>query len=72
MKRVILLLFTAAALGTLVIPAGAEPYWIAYEGNDFPENEGWERYVTGPPAVRWLEDGSLFVDSRADTHTADN
>jgi hypothetical protein len=20
--------------------AAAEPYWIAYEGNDFPENEG--------------------------------
>ena len=23
--------------------ANAEQCWIAYEGNDFPENEGWRR-----------------------------
>jgi hypothetical protein len=61
-----------AALGTLAAPAGAEPYWYAYEGNDFPENEGWERYATDPPAERWLEDGSFFLDSRAGVHTVDN
>ena len=46
--------------------ATADQYWIAYEGNDFPENEGWERYATDPSAQRWLEDGSLLIDSRAD------
>jgi hypothetical protein len=72
MKRAALLLFTTAALGLLAAPAGAEQYWIAYEGNDFPENEGWERYATDPPAQRWLEDGSFFLDSRTGVHTVDN
>ena len=52
--------------------AWAEQYWIAYEGNDFPENEGWVRHVSDPPAQRWLEGGSLFIDSRAGVHTVDN
>jgi hypothetical protein len=71
-KRAALLLFTTAALGLLVAPAGADEYWIAYEGNDFPENEGWVRHASDPAAERWLEDGSLFIDSRADPHTTDN
>ena len=50
----------------------AEPYWVAYEGNDFPENEGWERASSNPPAERWLESGSLFIDSRADVVVYDN
>jgi len=73
MKRVILLLFTAAALGTLVIPAGAEPYWFTYEGNDLPENEGWTRYwgnqdgeYQGDGAIRTIEDGVLTIDSMDD------
>ena len=52
--------------------AQADQYWIAYEGNDFPENEGWVRSTVGTPPDRWLEDGSLFIDSRADLHTTDN
>jgi len=70
MKRVILLLFTAAALGTLVVPAGAEPYWYAYEGNDLPENEGWQRFwgnddgpFEGDGAIRTVENGILTMDS---------
>ena len=51
--------------------AHAEPYWIAYEGNDFPENEGWTRISSEPLAERWLQDGSLFVDSRAVGLTVD-
>ena len=53
-------------------PARGEQYWIAYEGNDFPENEGWVRSTIATPPERWLEDGSLFIDSRADPHTTDN
>ncbi len=43
-----------------------DEYWIGYEGNDFPENEGWLRSFSDPAAERWLEGGSLFIDSRAD------
>jgi hypothetical protein len=69
MHRVVLLPVLACILAA---SATAEPYWIAYEGNDFPENEGWERYVTDPPAVRWLEDGSFYMDTRADPQTTDS
>jgi len=61
-----MLFFVAAALGVLVLPAGAEQYWIAYEGNDFPENEGWERGYSGGGAIRWIEDGKLVLDGLAD------
>ena len=67
-----LLLGLTAALGLLVSSGRADEYWITYEGNDLPENEGWERHSSDPPAERWLEEGSLFIDSRADLHTTDN
>ncbi len=59
-------------LCALTASATAEPYWYAYEGNDFPENEGWERYVTDPAPERWLEDGNLFIDSRGIVGSTDN
>src|SRR5262249_20346055 len=49
------LLVTECALGT--------PYWVAYEGDDFPEAEGWERHTSGGGAVRSLLDGVLTLDS---------
>ena len=54
-----------------VSAASADPYWIAYEGNDFPENEGWTRLWNGPFAERWIEDGALVVDTTEDRHTCD-
>jgi hypothetical protein len=70
MRNLTLLCFGIAALGALALPAGAEPYWIAYEGNDFPENEGWRRSwgdddgeFHGDGAFRTLEDGILTMDS---------
>jgi len=73
MRFVPLLLFALAALGVLTSPAGAEPYWIAYEGNDLPENEGWTRYwgnwdgpYEGDGAIRTLQDGILTMDSLFD------
>jgi len=60
----ILCAFTASAI--------AEPYWITYEGDDFPENEGWTRiradengYDQGG-AQRSIEDGVLVLDSLRD------
>ena len=53
----------------LVSTAGAEQYWIAYEGNDFPESEGWTRtygdgtYPSSDEPDRWIEDGALVVDT---------
>ena len=67
-----ILLFGAVALALLVSPAWGEPYWIAYEGNDFPENEGWVRYASDPPAERWLDGGSLCIDSRSDLQITEN
>ena len=67
-----LLLSLTAALGLLAATAGAEQYWITYEGNDLPENEGWNRDYgnwEGPhhgEAIRTVEDGILTMDSLFD------
>jgi hypothetical protein len=55
----------AAVVAAFVPVAGADEYWIAYEGNDFPENEGWVRIWNPPLAERWIEEGALVIDSRA-------
>jgi hypothetical protein len=61
-----------AVLGLLLgagLVARADPYWVEYDGLDYPENEGWERSYgdeQGPHhggAVRTIEDGVLVVDS---------
>lgn len=49
----------------------ADEYWIAYEGNDFPENQGWTHRVFGGGAIRFLDQGHLVIDSRASTQIAD-
>ncbi len=68
----------AAALGVLVAPAGADEYWITYEGNDLPENEGWQRNWgndegahEGNGAIRTVEDGILTMDSMYDLRVYD-
>ncbi|MBK9128421.1 MAG: hypothetical protein IPM13_11585 [Phycisphaerales bacterium] len=61
----------------LAAPAAATPWWVAWEGNDFPENEGWTHYFgnwNGPgqgQAVRTLENGALKIDSLHDTGVYD-
>lgn len=64
MIRIILLGATLAILGGR---AGADEYWIAYEGNDFPEIVGWERLYGDGGADRWIEDGALVIDSTRST-----
>jgi len=66
-----MLMFVVAALGVLVAQAGAEQFWITYEGNDFPENEGWTRLTGAGGANRWIEDGALVIDSLHDVHIYD-
>jgi hypothetical protein len=71
MRRVLLLASGLAALGSLSTAALAEPYWVAYEGNDYPENEGWWRLWYDGKAIRSLEDGVLVQDTLFDPHIAD-
>jgi len=66
-----MLFFAVAAVGVIVSTAGAEQFWIAYEGNDFPENEGWTRLTGAGGANRWIEDGALVIDSLHDVHIYD-
>jgi hypothetical protein len=67
-----MLTFVLAALGLLVAQAGAEEYWITYEGNDLPENEGWERHWGNRQgahqggAIRTIDDGVLTLDTLYD------
>lgn len=56
----------AALLGAVAGAAQGEPYWIAYEGNDYPEREGWWRIWYDIPAERRLEDGCLVMDTLGD------
>ena len=66
------LVVLSVLLGAVSAPATATPYWVAWEGNDFPENEGWERIVNGPqPAVRTLADGIMTMDGLADRQIDD-
>lgn len=62
-----------AILSLLASPALSNEYWIAYEGNDLPENVGWTRYwgnwqgeYQGPGAYRTIQDGIITYDSLYD------
>ena len=67
-----MLMFLVAALGVLAGTAGADEYWLTYEGNDFPENEGWERRWGNRQgshqggAIRTIDDGVLTLDTLYD------
>ncbi|MFN0137922.1 MAG: hypothetical protein ACKVS9_17605 [Phycisphaerae bacterium] len=63
---------TFACMSVLAGTAWASPYWVACEGNDYPENEGWIRNVDGPaPAQRSLSDGIMTLDGLADRQIDD-
>jgi hypothetical protein len=58
--------------------AWGTPYWIDWEGADWPENQGWTRnwgnwngQYQGPGAYRTLEDGILTYDSLYDPGVCD-
>jgi hypothetical protein len=69
-----LLIFVAALSCAAACPALAEQYWIAYEGDDFPENVGWDRHwgVHVPPGdpnsvpERSIDDGVFVLDTTCD------
>lgn len=66
------------AAGVFAVGAGkAEQFWIAYEGDDYPENQGWTRVYgneNGPyagGANRSLSDGIFTLDSLHDSQIYD-
>ena len=64
------ILLAAGSILTIASIAAGTPYWVAYEGDDFPENVGWSRGVGSsggkpPGAYREILDGEyLLLDSR--------
>jgi hypothetical protein len=56
------LLAVAAVLLLAAAAAPAEPYWITWEGNDYPENQGWQRITYGGGSHRWLGLGNMVID----------
>jgi hypothetical protein len=66
------ILVAIVGLLALASSATATPWWVTYEGNDYPENEGWAHYIYGGGAQRYLVDGSLVIDSLASRDIADN
>jgi hypothetical protein len=70
--------FALLAALTGVGVAFATPYWIDWDGTDWPENQGWTRnwgnwngQYQGPGAYRTLENGILTYDSLYDPGVAD-
>jgi len=54
--------------------ARGERYWVAWEGDDFPENDGWERDhhgAHGPGANRSLGNGTMTLDGLASIEITD-
>ncbi len=55
----------AAVLAGTAGFAHAEPWTVTWDGNDYPENEGWYRDLWGPPDIRTLNaDGTMTLDTR--------
>lgn len=67
-RRVLFLPMMAFAIA---LPLRADQYWVAWEGNDFPENEGWLREGTGSRASRSLLDSVMTLDSLANDNGQD-
>ncbi|MBL8877567.1 MAG: hypothetical protein JNG88_00480 [Phycisphaerales bacterium] len=49
----------------------ADPVSIVYEGDDYPENVGWQRFTQYGGAERALRDGVLTLDSMSSRDIAD-
>jgi hypothetical protein len=58
----------AGALGPMTI---SEPFSVTWQGNTYPEQDGWARTICGGGAERSLSDGSLVLDGLASTDISD-
>ena len=68
MRMLVLLMALSYATASVAI---ADPYWVAYEGDDFPENEGWTRIHDPPGAERQIEESVFSLDTRNDVWITD-
>ena len=59
------------AVGSLAV--SAEEFYLRYDANDFPENEGWERQFSDPGGQieREIDSGIFRLDTRASTSLYD-
>lgn len=65
---------TACVLAIVAFGAGAaraNQWWVNYEGNDWPENERWDRYTAGGGAQRYVSDSTLVLDGLASIDIVD-
>jgi hypothetical protein len=69
MGRLLVIGLCVAALGTVAM---AEPYGVTWEGDTYPEQDGWKRTVRGGGAERSFVDGSLVLDGLASTDIVDD
>jgi hypothetical protein len=60
-----------AGLGLLAVAVRAEPWWLAWEGETWPEDSGWERTTYGGGDERSLHDGVMTLDGRAGMDISD-
>ncbi len=65
--------FVAIVICLFVLSASAraQPFWISWEGDAYPEQEGWTRYTRAGGAERTLQDGALTLDSMASWEIVD-
>jgi len=71
--RIVYLLLAVLSLGAGT--GRADSWWVAYEADPdqgFPEECGWERIVQGGGAERYLQDGTLVIDSLASFSICDS
>ncbi len=68
-----MLMFGVCLLGLVAGSARAEPFYLRYDADVFPEEAGWERHSTDPGGVvvRTVKDGVLTIDSTASYYATD-
>ena len=56
---------TSLIAALVAVPAMGSPYWVHWDASQgYPEDNGWERVHSDPPAQRWFDNGAFFIDSR--------
>ncbi len=72
MSRMVGWVLGLALIAVFVGFARADQFWISWEGDTYPEQDGWERYTRAGGAQRSLQDGTLVLDGMASWEIVDN
>ena len=65
--RAVVGLMAGVLLGA--VPAWASPWCVDYEGDAFPEDQGWTRVHGSIPGERWIDNGVLFIQKQPNPPT---